>query len=303
MYVKTCLGEVNPERILVYVFYKKGSYYIKGEELLTNESGIYMFVNLVNNKKYIGQSKNIKKRIKYNHLCDYKNPNSSNYNYSWFYAAIRKYGEDNFEIKILEKCPIEKLNEKEIYWITYYNTFKNGYNKTRGGRDMPPGTFTEESKNKMIKSLKQNPNIYGENHHAAKLTNKEVVKIRQRFIEGDSISQIYDDYKNIYKNIDNIRDIIYGKTYAKAGNVPSKEIIEQYLEKNERKAKITNEEANLIRKRYLNGETIKDIFKDYCNIYKKPQSIKNIILGKRYKNVESKNLILKCQEEYEIRKT
>jgi len=33
----------------------------------------------------------------------------------------------------LEECPKELLDEREIYWIKYYNTFENGYNLTVGG--------------------------------------------------------------------------------------------------------------------------------------------------------------------------
>ena len=36
-------------------------------------------------------------------------------------------------LKLIEKCPREKLNEREIYWISHYDTFHNGYNCTIGG--------------------------------------------------------------------------------------------------------------------------------------------------------------------------
>ena len=31
--------------------------------------------------------------------------------------AIRKYGKDNFEVMLLEKCKVDELNEREIYYI------------------------------------------------------------------------------------------------------------------------------------------------------------------------------------------
>lgn len=46
---------------------------MKNIENLPVNSGIYMVVNLINNKKYIGQSKNIRKRFQSHHLVDYKN--------------------------------------------------------------------------------------------------------------------------------------------------------------------------------------------------------------------------------------
>lgn len=50
------------------------------------------------------------------------------------YNAIRKYGKDSFSISILEDdIPQELLDEKEIYYIDKYSTFREGYNNTVGG--------------------------------------------------------------------------------------------------------------------------------------------------------------------------
>lgn len=48
--------------------------------------------------------------------------------------AILKYGKENFDIRELERCRVEDLDEREIYYIDLYNSFNNGYNSTRGGR-------------------------------------------------------------------------------------------------------------------------------------------------------------------------
>ena len=54
---------------------------------------------------------------------------------SYFDRALKKYGEDNFELTILENdIPNDKLDEREIYYIKKYNTFNNGYNCTLGGK-------------------------------------------------------------------------------------------------------------------------------------------------------------------------
>ena len=55
-----------------------------------------------------------------------------------FYKAIRKYGIENFSFEVLEECTAEELDEKEKYWIKYYNTYIGwencqGYNMTIGG--------------------------------------------------------------------------------------------------------------------------------------------------------------------------
>lgn len=48
--------------------------------------------------------------------------------------AIKKYGGENFSVEILESCLEEpELSKREKYYISYYDTYKNGYNSTLGG--------------------------------------------------------------------------------------------------------------------------------------------------------------------------
>ena len=47
--------------------------------------------------------------------------------------AIREYGQENFQIDLIEECPIEIAPERERYWVDRYNSFKDGYNATYGG--------------------------------------------------------------------------------------------------------------------------------------------------------------------------
>ena len=86
--------------------------------------GIYKITNTLNNMCYIGQSKNISKRWN-NHKSVYDNENSHGYNY-YLYRAMRKYGIENFTFEIIEECDIDSLNEREIYWINYYDSYNNG---------------------------------------------------------------------------------------------------------------------------------------------------------------------------------
>lgn len=93
--------------------------------------GIYKIVCKVNNKMYIGQSTNIKSRWK-QHIGML----NGNYHINiHLQSAWNKYGEDNFIFEIIEECSIDKLNEREVYWIEKYNSFKNGFNRTIGGDD------------------------------------------------------------------------------------------------------------------------------------------------------------------------
>lgn len=95
---------------------------------------IYCYTNLINNKKYIGQTNNLKRRIKQHKDDSFTNYNEARYN-QLIHQAIRKYGLDNFKIDILEdSIPIELIDKKEKYYIREYNTMvPNGYNLTEGG--------------------------------------------------------------------------------------------------------------------------------------------------------------------------
>lgn len=94
-------------------------------------TGIYKITNLINGKSYVGQSIDIHKRWK-REIEDSNNANRISYDYPLM-RAFRKYGIDNFNFEIIEECCIEDLNEKEIYWIDFYDTFFHGYNQTLGG--------------------------------------------------------------------------------------------------------------------------------------------------------------------------
>ena len=91
---------------------------------------IYIIKNKINSKVYIGQTR-VPINIRFSqHLSAARKGG----HYA-LYKAIRKYGESNFFIELLETCPIEDLNTREEYWISFYNANKNkgGYNMTPGG--------------------------------------------------------------------------------------------------------------------------------------------------------------------------
>lgn len=100
--------------------------------------GIYKVTNMVNNKIYIGKSKDIQRRWREHHTEPF-NTNCRAYDVI-FYRAIRKYGIDNFKFEIIEECSEAELNEREKYWIKFYNTCikddnGSGYNMTEGGEN------------------------------------------------------------------------------------------------------------------------------------------------------------------------
>lgn len=89
---------------------------------------IYKITNTINNKVYVGQtSLSVENRFK-QHCKDSINPKTSD---RPLYRAMRKYGIENFIIEIIEETDIP--NEREKYWIEFYNSYCNGYNATLGG--------------------------------------------------------------------------------------------------------------------------------------------------------------------------
>lgn len=91
---------------------------------------IYKISNSINNKIYIGQTKrSIAERFK-QHEYDYCH---KRYN-SLLHQAMRELGFKNFSIEEIEECPDDLLDEREVYWINYYNSYQDGYNLTTGGQ-------------------------------------------------------------------------------------------------------------------------------------------------------------------------
>jgi len=108
---------------------------------------IYLITNIVNDKKYVGQTRQqLNKRWSY-HITE-----SKTYSERPLYRAINKYGIDKFKIRILEECNEDKLNEREIYWINFLDSYHNGYNATTGGRCFE---HTDDTKNKISESMKE----------------------------------------------------------------------------------------------------------------------------------------------------
>lgn len=132
---------------------------------------IYIIKNDINTKVYIGQSLDAKERFKSH--C------KKNYDNSLIDKAIQKYGKEHFWFEILES-QIENYNEREKYWIKYYNSLKPfGYNILTGGE--------------------KPPTYYGDEHPNIKISNDDVLKLKVDLAETDiPLSQLAKKY-NISK--------------------------------------------------------------------------------------------------------
>lgn len=93
-------------------------------------SGIYVIINKITGKSYVGQSKNIMFRWA-QHVEDLVNSRHSNLDLQkdWI-----KYGANSFVARLVKRCEPELLLKEESYCIREYRGMAGVYNK---GQNMP----------------------------------------------------------------------------------------------------------------------------------------------------------------------
>lgn len=116
--------------------------------MIPESSGIYIITCSDNKKSYIGQSYNIADRI---HMHIYLLRKNMHYN-NHMQRSWNKYGEQTFTFGVLECCSVEELNEKEIFYISEFDTYNKGFNQTLGGDGMRGYKVSEASRVKMRES-------------------------------------------------------------------------------------------------------------------------------------------------------
>ena len=103
---------------------------------------IYKTTNLINGKIYIGKYEG-----KYNYYIG---------SGKIIKRAIEKYGKENFKFEVVDKASsIEELNIKEREWIAKLDTYKNGYNSSKGDKNMPMEELTKAKISAKLKGRKK----------------------------------------------------------------------------------------------------------------------------------------------------
>ena len=225
--------------------------------------GIYKITNKINGDAYIGQSVEVEDR-----LNDHKKP------YNWnreenkrLYQAFISFGLNNFTFEIIEECKINQLNEREQYWINFYDTYPNQYNMTPGGQ------FNA-----------------GECHPSHKLTEIDVIDIRTRYSQKERKNEVYSLYK------DRIGESGFSKIWK--GETWKNVLPEVYTEENKKfhknntsnkgskngRSKLTEEDVKNIRLRRKNGESLSQVYTTYSDklTYK---SFENVWSYRNWKNI------------------
>lgn len=96
---------------------------------LPNMPGIYMIRNKNNGMVYIGQSIDMRRRAN-THIREL---NNNEHNNTYLQNAWNKYGSTVFEFAVVELCEEPSLNDREIFYIQSYDSYRHGYNLTIGG--------------------------------------------------------------------------------------------------------------------------------------------------------------------------
>lgn len=221
--------------------------------------GIYKITDNINGKIYIGQSNNIQRRF-----SEHQNRGATSR--IPVDVAIQKYGKENFNFEIIEECSIEQLNQKETYWITYFNSIENGYNCSVGGDQQSIGS----------------------SNGRAILTENEVKFIRTAYNNHERRKDVYEHFKDkiTFSSFARIWD---GSSWAHIMPEVLTEENKRYYSKEatngekSSNAKLTDEEVIKIRERYV-SENAKTIYKDYegkCSY----NTLQQILWGRTYKHL------------------
>lgn len=180
---------------------------------------IYKITNKLNQKIYIGQTTKQRPTDRFSqHRYLAKHPEQEKAGVtSYLHRAMAKYGVDNFSFEVIEQVSNEKLNEREQYWIAFYDcTIPNGYNMTKGGEGTPGFSRpqSEEERKKKGNSVHQ---YYVEHPEAREQVSKRWKQYYEEHPEAkEKISkrnrQYYKEHPGIMAGENNP---MYGKHHTK----------------------------------------------------------------------------------------
>lgn len=250
-------------------------------DTVKNVRGIYKITNKINGKVYIGQSVDIGRRWR-QHMTAKDD--------IYFHKAIQKYGVDNFIWEVIEKCKKSELDERESYWIEYYDSFNKGYNCTKGGEGVSGGEDHPQWKGGV--SLDEDyyrqysKQYYRANKEEAKEYNKQYYEAnKEKKKEYDKeYYEVNKEKKKEYYEVNKEKRKQYRKQYYEVNKEELKEKAKQHMkehyEANKEKKKEYNEANKEKIKQYMKqyNETNKEKIKEYHRQRNK-KSMKNTLFN------------------------
>lgn len=153
---------------------------------------IYIIKNTINNKVYIGQTRvGVLSRWK-DHV------RHSGYGEQVINRAMEKYGKENFYVETLEECDIDRLDEREMYYIAKYDSTNKskGYNVSIGGstpRQHFPNIDVEKVINMYVEQLVPmhiiSEKLKISRYYICTVLKQHNVKIRDRHVSACKVSK------------------------------------------------------------------------------------------------------------------
>lgn len=172
---------------------------------------VYKIQSKTSEKVYIGITKGtIEKRFK-RHIREAMKENS----HYKFHRALRKYGEDDFIVSVIEECDDCLLIEREKFYIEAYDSYKNGYNSTIGGDGFgsrPGIKVSQKTKEKLREAALLQFSKDGVREELSKSRKGMVVA---RNVNTGEIKRIP---KEEFESSDNYVGATYGTTQTKESN-------------------------------------------------------------------------------------
>jgi group I intron endonuclease len=279
---------------------------------------IYCITNLINNKLYIGQAIDYKRRF-HQHKVSPKYIGVSKKRTQLITLAIAKHKPDNFKFEIIEEWYNQKdTDDAETFWMDFFQSYKRefGYNVERCGKVLSGWKHTQETKN-IIKKKRKNQIIWSKGTKGLMRPNKTSFKSghtswlkgtkgkakNQSKLKKEDILYIYNSYINKDKTKEALMEqfslcqasilrIINGHSFSEITGAKS-----DFTRKS---SKFTNEQIFKIIELNKNGMSAIDISKIY-NTNK--NNIWNILSGFSFSEITGMQYAGKSKHKIKIDKT
>ena len=198
-------------------------------------TGIYKITNKNNGMVYIGQATDLERR--FSEHKQKRTPTIDDY--------INVLGVENFSFEIIEECELNSLDEKERYYINFYDSKNKGYNIQNGGAN----------------------NSRGEGNGRAKLSEQDVIEIRTAYKNHKKQKDVFEKFQEKI-TWSNFQSVWQGRSWSHI-------LPEVYTEENKNwyktqncqgekgaSATLSNQEVLQFRKEYV-SKTAKEIYDLY----------------------------------------